>query len=203
MNTVLGSSSNRNIGQQVGNELSNICLGATNASPRDHLEVGAQVLGFTGELGDSAVPDQLDAPYLQASAGRSGQIAPGQRVGNQAHIMYVSREPKHSLRSLGAKETLPPDSIEWQRLITRRIGYMSAAFALTLTASWLAWIIRGFPRTEPDWMTGLALALLILPAFYGVSFLVFDAVYGMLSGATRRARKYMDQVYPPSKKREW
>jgi hypothetical protein len=42
---------------------------------------------------------------------------------------------------------------------------------------------------------------LIWLATYGLFFLGLDAAYGQLSGATKRARKYMDQVYPPEKRR--
>lgn len=193
MNTVFAPPSNGDVGRQTGYEMSSVWQGVGSASPRDHLEFGAKLLGFSGEVGDyAALPDQLAAPRALALAEERAST-PVSACAVTLDVIYVRRG------NMGSRGVLPPrDSIEWERLVARRIGYISAAFALASIATSLIWVVRELPRIESGWMAGLIFMALMAPALYGLFFLVIDAVYGLASGATGRAKKYMDQVYPRS-----
>lgn len=136
MSTVYLPSSYRDTGFRAGNEPSDISQGATSASPRDNLEFSAKLLGYSGELGDSVVPGQLAASVPQRHAAQSASSSPVSASANSLDIFYVSRGAKSSIWKSEAIEMLPPrDSVEWQQPVARRIGYVLAASALTLTAS--------------------------------------------------------------------
>ncbi len=202
MKTLFEPSSNRNVGGHTGTDISIVWQEAGSASPRDHLEFGAKLLGFAGKVCDcGGLADELEEPAPPALAEETAS-APQAKSPRAAtlDVIYVSRAVKTDREDTGARGSEPPsDSIEGEHLVAIRIGYVSAAFEIALIGAWIIWLVRELPRTELDWGAGIAPALLILLALYGALFFVLDAVYGSFSGASRRAKKYMDQVCPPSK----
>jgi len=198
MNTVFATSSSGNVGRQSGNEMGSAWKEAGSASPRDHLEFGAKVLGFTGQMcdcadlphQDGAAPPVVTSPIEPTFSARAVSL----------EVIHVDRRAKASLPSVRPRVALPPrESHAWQQLVTRRIGIVSAALALAVTGTWLVFI----GHEQADWKLGFASMALILPALFGLFFFAIDAAYGMACGATGRAREYMDQVFPPPKARTW
>ena len=201
MNSIAQPPTSRGFSWQVANELSEIWQQVIAASPRDQIEFGAKAFGFSGDAGNSA-----DVPLWQASSLPnvvSSEPGPDSIAPASVDIIHVNRGSKADWTTIQLRKGQPPEgSIEWSDLSQKRIGYLSAALALATMWAWLLAILRGGPHPNSDWGPGLVAILLMLPALYALFFFLIDWVFGRTSGSTAMARKYMDQVYPPQKKRE-
>lgn len=179
--------------QQARAELIGILEEVECATPRDHLEFDAKLLAL------SAVLD-YEAGLRETSDLEPQGLPTAARPQAQAfEVIRVHREDwaRRRVARWPNRAECPGDSIEWQRWVAGSIAYISAAMAAAFVVIWLAASRGAIGAFDVVTM------LVLLPAVFGVVFLLIDAGHFWFGAAGPRERRYRDQVYPPGKKREW